>query len=69
MLLLPLVSRDFVIDVSRSHSDTPPLVGLLWTSVDENGGDMKPLGLKSLINEVIGWASIPVRCTDLAVRH
>jgi len=37
--------------------------------VDANGGEMKPLGLKSLINEVTGLASVPVRCTELAVRH
>jgi len=29
----PLVGRDFlIIEVSRSHSDTPHTVGLLWTS-------------------------------------
>ena len=37
--------------------------------VDENGGEMKPFGLKSLLNEVTGLASVPVRCTELALRH
>ena len=37
--------------------------------VDENGVEMKPLGLKPLINEVTGLASVLVRCTVLAVLH
>jgi len=37
--------------------------------VDENGGEMKLLGLKSLVNEVTGLASVLVRYTELAVRH
>jgi len=28
----PLVGQDLIVDVSRSHSDTPRLVGLLSTS-------------------------------------
>jgi len=29
---LPSAGHDLILEVSRSHSDTPHLVGLLWTS-------------------------------------